>query len=151
MHLDTPKELVSFLDQSLHVRQSVRAARTLGERAERIAQGLRLCFPALLTACFLRSRDEAELRVVDGGGRLRQLSRQEQEWQAGRGDLADLMDVVSHAFNNVLNDLLLHLTVIEQSTADAELRAKTTAIRKKGFQDVNLLRKLQRYSRAIQP
>jgi signal transduction histidine kinase len=83
-----------------------------------------------------------------GGQRLTQ---EEQLWQLSRLGLADLIDIITHEFNNVLNNILMHLALVERSDISADLRDQTVAVRRKGLRDVNLLKRLQQFSRSEQP
>jgi signal transduction histidine kinase len=77
--------------------------------------------------------------------------REEQKWLADRAGVADLIDVATHEFNNILNNILMHLAIVERSNIPAALRDQTVAIRQKGLRDVDLVRRLQKLSRGQQP
>jgi signal transduction histidine kinase len=75
----------------------------------------------------------------------------EQERQAGLIGIADLTDVVAHEFNNILNNILLHLAILEQGGLPTELRGETGLIRQKGLQAAAMVKKLQQLSRRQHP
>jgi signal transduction histidine kinase len=65
-------------------------------------------------------------------------------------DLAEIVALVAHEFNNYLNGMLLQVALLEQQLpagADAELKT----IRKLGTEAAALVRRLQQYNRSEQP
>jgi signal transduction histidine kinase len=68
----------------------------------------------------------------------------------GRVDLGELTGIVTHQFNNILNDIVLQLAVLERRNLPEEARAEAVAIRQRSQQAAVLVRDLQRYGRSFQ-
>lgn len=65
--------------------------------------------------------------------------------------LGELTGSVAHEFNNILNNIMLHLAVLEQKGLSPELRAETTLVKQAGRQAAGLIRQLQQYCQEKQP
>src|SRR5262245_40558304 len=66
-------------------------------------------------------------------------------------DWAVLGETLAHEVNNLLNNIVLHLAVLEQGGIPAEQRAQTAAIRQKGRQAAALIKSLERHCRSWHP
>lgn len=64
-------------------------------------------------------------------------------------DLGELTGIVTHQFNNILNDIVLQLAVLERRNLPADARAEAAAIRQRSQQAAGLVKELQRYSRSF--
>jgi signal transduction histidine kinase len=69
---------------------------------------------------------------------------------AGRVALGELTGLVTHQFNNILNDIVLQLAVLERRNLSAEAHAEAVAIRQRSQLAAGLVKELQRYSRSFQ-
>jgi len=69
---------------------------------------------------------------------------------AERVDLGELTALVTHQFNNILNDIVLQLAVLERRNLPADAHAEAVAIRQRSQQAAGLVKELQRYSRSFQ-
>lgn len=67
----------------------------------------------------------------------------------GRVDLAELTGIVTHQFNNILNDIVLQLAVLERRNLPEETRAEAVAIRQRSQQAAGLVKELQRHGRSF--
>jgi signal transduction histidine kinase len=74
----------------------------------------------------------------------------EQDRQSRLVGIGDLTEIVAHEFNNILNNILLHLAVLEQRGLPDELRPETAVIRQRGLQAAQMVKKLQQLSRRQQ-
>src|SRR5262249_8361641 len=66
-------------------------------------------------------------------------------------DWGVLTETVAHEVNNILNNILLHLTVLEQAGIPVELRSQSSAIRQKGREAAAMIKSLQQEYRRQQP
>jgi len=65
--------------------------------------------------------------------------------------LGELTGSVAHEFNNILNNIMLHLAVLEQKGLPPELKAETAQLKQSGRQAAALVRQLQQYNQERQP
>jgi signal transduction histidine kinase len=79
------------------------------------------------------------------------LSAAEEKRQAALALLGELTGSVAHEFNNILNNIMLHLAVLEKKGLSAELNAETAQVKQVGRQAAALVKQLQQYSNALQP
>jgi two-component system C4-dicarboxylate transport sensor histidine kinase DctB len=59
--------------------------------------------------------------------------------------LGDLTSSVTHEFNNILNNIMLHMAVLEQRGLSEELRAETAQVKQAGRQAATLIKQFQQY------
>jgi signal transduction histidine kinase len=64
--------------------------------------------------------------------------------------LGELTSSVTHEFNNILNNILLHMAVLEQRGLSEELRAETAQVKQAGRQAAALLKQFQQYCQGRQ-
>lgn len=65
--------------------------------------------------------------------------------------LGELTGSVAHEFNNILNNIMLHLAVLEQKGLPDKLRPETAQVKQVGRQAATLVRQLQQYSQGLHP
>jgi signal transduction histidine kinase len=77
------------------------------------------------------------------------------EWSRDRLEglaiLGELTSSVTHEFNNILNNILLHMAVLEQKGLSPELRQETAQVKQSSRQAAELVRRLQQYCQQQQP
>jgi signal transduction histidine kinase len=69
-------------------------------------------------------------------------------FKTGPVELGELTGIVTHQFNNILNDIVLQLAVLERGNIPPEARAEVTAIRQRSQQAAGMVKELQRYGRS---
>ena len=70
-----------------------------------------------------------------------------------RADLqhaAEMADLVAHEINNLLNNILLHVAVLEQKGLPEALRPETGQLKQVGRQAATLVRQLQQFGAVAQ-
>src|SRR5262245_43544761 len=65
--------------------------------------------------------------------------------------LGELTSSVTHEFNNILNNIMLHMAVLEQRGLSEEMRAETAHVKQSGRQAAALLKQFQQYCQGKQP
>jgi signal transduction histidine kinase len=83
--------------------------------------------------------------------RLEECARQNaaESQPSAQVDLGELTGIVTHQFNNILNDIVLQLAVLERRNLPADARAEAVAIRQRSQQAAALVKELQRYGRSF--
>jgi signal transduction histidine kinase len=78
-----------------------------------------------------------------------------EEWSRERLEglaiLGELTSSVAHEFNNILNNIVLHLAVLEQKGLSPELRQETSQVKQSSRQAADLVRRLQQHCQQQQP
>src|SRR5947209_5007276 len=59
--------------------------------------------------------------------------------------LGELTSSVTHEFNNLLNNIMLHMAVLEQRGLSDELRAETSQVKQAGRQAATLIKQFQQF------
>src|SRR5690349_15845716 len=72
------------------------------------------------------------------------LTAEESGSELSLADMGELAGLVTHEFNDVLNTILLHVAVLEQTVADSA-RRDLAEIRKHGKDVAGLVKQFQRY------
>ncbi len=75
----------------------------------------------------------------------------EDQRMAALARLGELTSSVTHEFNNILNNIMLHLAVLEQKGIADELKPDLATIKKTGRKAAALVQHLQQYSQALLP
>jgi signal transduction histidine kinase len=78
------------------------------------------------------------------------LTPEELAYEQLQADIGELAGLVTHEFNDVLNAMLLHVAVLEQSLP-RNGRSELLEIRKQGKDIAGLIRQLQRYRQSQRP
>jgi len=78
------------------------------------------------------------------------LTPEEVAYEQLQADIGELAGLVTHEFNDVLNAMLLHVAVLEQSLP-RNGRSELLEIRKQGKDIAGLIRQLQRYRQSQRP
>jgi signal transduction histidine kinase len=75
----------------------------------------------------------------------------EEQRQKALALLGELTGSVAHEFNNILNNILLHVAVLEQKGLPEALRPETGQLKQVGRQAATLVRQLQQFGASLQP
>jgi signal transduction histidine kinase len=94
---------------------------------------------------------QAALLHMESLERERNQLLHEQRRQTGLVGLSDLTSIVTHHFNNILNDIVLQLAVLEQGGLSAEAQAEVKAIGQRSREAARLVKELQNHGRRYHP